>query len=291
MNNIEVSAWAKLNLSLDVLGKLPGGYHALRMVMQSVALCDDLRVSLTEERAFTAETNLRYLPGDERNIAAKAGRVFLEKIGEPRRGVHVEIAKRVPVCAGLGGGSGDAAAVLRAMNTLTDARLSRAELEELALLVGSDVPFCVAGGTALAEGRGERLTDLPPMPECGVVIVKPEFSISTPELFAKLDSVSLRCHPDTEGLLQAIREGSLLNLSHRVYNVFEEVLPGRFGEVAALKSALLDHGALGVAMSGTGPSVFGLFEREETAKNAAERLRGRVKDCFVCKPMKKIELQ
>ncbi|MCL2343514.1 MAG: 4-(cytidine 5'-diphospho)-2-C-methyl-D-erythritol kinase [Firmicutes bacterium] len=290
MNTIEVRAWAKLNLSLDVLGKLTDGYHAMRMVMQSVTLCDDLRVSLTEKREFTADTNLRYLPGDERNIAAKAGKVFLEKIHERRHGVHVEITKRVPVCAGLGGGSGDAAAVLRAMNELTSAHLPGAELEALALLVGADVPFCVAGGTALAEGRGERLTQLPPIPDCAIVIVKPEFSVSTPDLFAKLNCAALRCHPDTDGIIQAIREGSLLNLSRRVYNVFEDVLPRGSGEVCALKGALLDSGALGVAMSGTGPSVFGLFAEKAAAEAAAERLRGKVRDCFLCAPMRKIEI-
>ena len=128
------------------------------------------------------------------------------------------------------------------------------------------------------------------MPDCGLVIVKPEFSVSTPELFSKLDCAALRCHPDTEGLVQAIREGNLLSISRRVYNIFEDVLPGRFGEVTALKGALLDLGALGVAMSGTGPSVFGLFARAEAARTAAERLRGRVRDCFVCAPVGKIEI-
>ena len=185
----------------------------------------------------------------------------------------IEIQKAVPVGAGMGGGSSDAAAVLRAMNGLFDHALSTAELEQLSCAVGSDVAFCVAGGTALATGRGEKLEALPSLPDCAFVVCKPEFSISTPELFRKLDQMSLRRHPDTAGLVAAIREGQLGQICRRMYNVFEDVDDRRMRTVADIKSRLLDAGALGAVMTGTGSAVFGVFSPGQALEGVCALLR------------------
>jgi len=187
VKNTNEKAYAKLNLSLDVLGKRTDGFHDLRTVMQSVELCDDIYVELTDGE-FSAATNKPYIPCDDRNVAVKAARAFFEALGIGGVGAFVRIKKQIPTCAGLGGGSSDAAAVLRALNSLTKAGFSADELRNIAKDVGSDVTFCVAGGTVLGEGRGDMLSPLPPLPDCAVVICMPDFSSSTPELFARIDS-------------------------------------------------------------------------------------------------------
>lgn len=236
------AAWAKLNLSLDVLGARSDGFHDLRMVMQSVDLHDDVTVTLDDTGVCRAETNRSYLPCGADNVAVRAAQVFLSRAGLTC-GVHIQLHKRIPVCAGLGGGSSDAAAVLRALERLTGAGFTRAELEEMGAQVGSDVPYCVAGGTMLAEGRGERLTPVTPMPRMPVVICKPDFPISTPELFHRVDARTSRCRPDTEGICAALADGDMPRLARRMYNVFEDVLTHREGEIAAIKSRLLDGGS------------------------------------------------
>ncbi len=277
-----VKAYAKLNLTLDILGRRPDGYHDLRMVMQSVDLADLLAIN-PAEGAGRMSTNLSYLPADGRNLAQLAAAAFREATGKGGA-VDITIEKHIPVCAGMGGGSSDAAAVLRAMNEMTGAGLTPARLAELGQQVGSDVPYCVLGGTALAEGRGELLSPLAPLPACTVVICKPQFPISTPQLFAQADSKRLTCHPDTDGLLRALEAGDLIGVSRRLYNVFEDVLDSRRRqEVDAIKAALIDCGALGASMSGSGPTVFGLFDREEPAQEAFDRLSGQYKDVFLTK--------
>ena len=182
--------------------------------------------------------------------------------------------KKIPVCAGTAGGSADAAAVLRGLNELLQLNLSPERLAQIGEEVGSDVPYCVLGGTALAEGRGERVTTLPAIPFCWVVMAKPDFPVSTPELFARLDGQRLRCHPDTTGLVTALREQDLHGVARRLFNVFEEILPQRKREqVEELKQTLLDNGALGACMTGTGPTVFGLFESGEIAQQAYEAVK------------------
>ena len=198
MKVICTKAYAKLNLSLDVLSKRPDGYHDLCMVMQSVEHHDDVSILLNMDGQFYAQTDRRYLPNDERNIALKAARLFLEETGHADMGASVRLRKRIPVCAGLGGGSSDAAAVLRALNEHFDRPLSCSELEQMGMKLGMDVPYCIAGGTVLAEGRGELLTPLTPLPETDVVICKPDFPISTPELFSRLDPGALQ--PDRQPL-------------------------------------------------------------------------------------------
>lgn len=270
---MEVQAYAKLNLTLDVLGRRPDGYHNLSMLMQSVALADVLTLEENETGELRVCTNLHFLPNNEKNLAAQAALRYWEALGRRPSGLEIEIVKRIPVCAGMAGGSSDAAAVLRALNRLAGEPMSLDELARVGEQVGSDVPYCVLGGTALAEGRGERLTVLPPLPECWVVLCKPEFSISTPALFARIDSVRLRCRPDTQGAIAALEAGDLVGVARRMYNVFEDALPDRQrSRVADMKNILIQCGALGASMSGTGPTAFGLFDDKGRAQEALELL-------------------
>ena len=274
-------AFAKLNLSMDITGRLDGGYHAVRSVMQSVEFGDEL-VLIPHESVTRAQSRLRYLPTGEKNVAVRALRLFRASTGLGPEHAIIRIDKRIPVCGGLGGSSTDGAAVLRALNRAYGAGLSAAELERMSEALGSDTPFCIAGGTVLAEGRGERMTQIEPGLRCAVLICRPEFSSSTPELFAAIDARHPRSHPDTTGLIEAIRARDLAGVAHRLYNVFEEVLPRKQAElVAEMKGKLLDSGALGASMSGTGSAVFGLFETLERARNAAHQLREQGITCFL----------
>ena len=277
-----VLARAKLNLTLDVLGKRPDGYHDLKMVMQSVALADTLTVETGTGEGLEVRTDLSFLPNNEKNLAAAAALAFQTVTGRDLGGVAIAIEKRIPVCAGMGGGSSDAAAVLRSLERMLGTGQDLAALARIGERVGSDVPYCVLRGTALAEGRGEVLTPLSALPHCHVVICKPAFSISTPELFRAVDGVRLRCRPDTDGVLAALEAGDLGGVARRMYNVFEDVLPPRQrAEVAAIRSVLVQHGALGANMSGTGPTVFGLFDDADRARSAWEELRQTYRDVFL----------
>ena len=254
------------------------------MVMQSVSLADELTVTPARGGAGTAVADLHFLPTGGKNLAQIAAAAFRAATGLGGE-VDVSIRKHVPVCAGLAGGSADAAAVLHAMNELAGAGLSRPELAQIGERVGSDVPFCVLGGTALAEGRGERLTPLPPLPPCHIVICKPPFSISTPQLFGRVNVRKIVRRPHTAGVAAALEAGDLAGVARRMYNVFEDVLePRRLAEINEIKSVLIDCGALGASMSGSGPSVFGLFEDEARARDACARLRESYRDVFVCAP-------
>ena len=277
-----VLAPAKLNLTLDVLGRRADGYHDLKMVMQSVALADTLTVETGTGEGLKVRTDLSFLPNNEKNLAAAAALAFQEATGRELGGVAIAIEKHIPVCAGMGGGSSDAAAVLRALDGMLKTELAPLVLARIGERVGSDVPYCVLGGTALAQGRGEVLTPLPALPRCHVVICKPAFSISTPELFRAVDGVRLRCRPDTEGVLAALAAGDLGGVARRMYNVFEDVLaPRQRAEVGSIRAVLVQHGALGANMSGTGPTVFGLFDDQERARAAWEELRETYRDAFL----------
>lgn len=274
-------AYAKLNLSLDVLGKNDDGYHDLRMVMQSVEFGDDLDIELTDDGSFHMVSGRVYLPNDDRNLSMRAAKLFLEGTG---LGARIRTVKRTPVCAGMGGGSSDAAAVLRALNKLTGGRRSYEELCAMGLQIGSDVPFCIRGGTTLAEGRGELLTPLPPLPDCAIVICKPAFAISTPELFGKVDARKSRIRPDTAGLLAALDAGDLPGVARRMYNVFTDVLTRRESEILSIQRELLSRGAIGSVMTGTGSAVFGLFDDDTAAAEAHNSLSRQYRECFLTHP-------
>ena len=280
---MEIQAFAKLNLTLDILGKREDGYHDLRMVMQSITLADTLTLEENQGEGLRVSANLRFLPTGEKNLAAAAALRFWEALGREPENLDIRIEKRIPVCAGMAGGSSDAAAVLRALNQRAGEPFSPKELARLGERVGSDVPYCVLGGTALAEGRGEMLTPLAPLPRCWMVACKPDFPISTPELFAQADRVKLRRRPDTAGLVAALEAGDLGGVARRMYNVFEDVLPARlYTRVAEIKNDLIQCGALGANMSGSGPTAFGLFDRLEAAQEARACLAQRYRDTFLC---------
>lgn len=287
MEDVHVKAYAKLNLCLDVVGKLDNGYHEISTVMQSIDLYDDIVISFVRGTEISAQSNLVYLPKGEKNIAVKAARLFFEASGIQMRGCEIKINKRIPVCAGMAGGSADGAAVLRALNGKFSAPMSQRELEKLSENLGSDVPYCVSGGTKLCRGRGEIMTDLSPLPRCWVVVCKPPFPISTAELFSVADSAPIKHRPDLEGILKAIEQGCLKGVAHRMYNVFEDMLPPRCSEIGIIKSKLLDIGALGASMTGTGSAVFGLFDDAGIAEKAFVSLKSQYQECFLTKTLEK----
>lgn len=265
------NAYAKINISLDVTGARPDGYHDMLMVMQTISLCDTVTVT-PGGSGIRARCSYGFIPSDARNLAVRAALTFFESAGREPEAMTIDIKKRIPVGAGLAGGSADAAAVLRCLYRLYPDALSPEQLFAAAEQTGSDVPFCLVGGTKLAAGRGEQLSQLPPMPDCRYALVKPSFSISTPELFKKLDRVRLRRHPDTAGIGAALESGDLAGVSRRMYNVFEDVDDRRMRTVSQIKSAMLGFGALGTVMTGTGSAVFGVFSNEEAARAAVAEL-------------------
>lgn len=283
---IREKAYGKLNLSLDVLGKRPDGYHEMLMLMQSVSLCDDVTILISEgDGKIGASTNRSYIPNTDKNLGFKAAKVFLTELGIDNRDVSISIKKRVPVCAGMGGGSSDAAAVIRGLNRALKTGLSFEEMRRLAGMVDSDAPFCVQGGTSLATGRGTEFTLVEPIPNCAFAIVKPRFSISTPALFSKLDSVKVKARPDTEGMLDAIRDGDLHGMARRCFNVFEAALSQRERDtVEKAKESLVNLGALGASMTGTGSAVYGIFQTERDAIAAEKELSHTFRECYVALP-------
>lgn len=287
MRRLVEKAPAKLNLTLDVLGLRPDGYHNVEMVMQSVSLYDTVTLTLHRNPGVTLETNRADLPRDRGNLAVDAACRFLEAAGlDQKQGVFIALDKRIPVFAGVGGGSSDAAAVLRGLNRLTGQALKLPELLELGAQVGSDVPYCILGGTALARGRGERLLPLPPLPSCHIVLCKPGFDVATPALFHAVDQWPPRRRPDTRGALEALGAGDIHGIAAKLHNVFEAVLEeAQWEVVAAIRRIMTDQGALGTAMSGTGPTVFGIFYEEELARRAKYELQSRYQEVFLVKPV------
>ena len=281
---ISERSYAKLNLTLDVTGLLPDGYHSVRSVMQSTDFGDEITIE-PAACEWRAESNLKYLPTGGANLAVRAALLFREATGKGPEGGIIKITKRIPVCGGLAGGSGNAAAILRAMNREFAGGLSEEELRRLGETLGSDIPFCVSGGTMLAEGRGEILSPLPPLPDCGIVICRPNFASSTPELFAAVDKLKVKMRPDTDGMISALEAKDIEGVARRMFNIFEAALPRRQAAmVADTRSSLLDHGALGSCMSGTGSAVFGLFADYAAAANAHEALKEQGMLCFLCRP-------
>ena len=279
---MQQQALAKLNLTLDVLGRREDGYHDMCMVMQAITLADTLTIKPSTGEGIHVSTNFEFLPNDDTNLAAKAAKAFWDARGEAHQALEIDIDKHIPVCAGMAGGSSDAAAVLRGLNEQAGKPYTLMELAKVGEAVGSDVPYCVLGGTALAEGRGEILTPLAPLPKCHVVVCKPGFPISTPALFRKIDQVDIVHRPDTAGMIAALEAGDLTGVARRLYNVFEDALNDQQRDsVNAIKNTLIEHGALGAAMSGSGPTVFGLFDDEEKAREAYQVLAKEYRESFL----------
>lgn len=285
MERITRAAPAKLNLALDILGRRPDGYHEMRMVMQSVSLCDT--VTLEETAAgFALHTDGSFFPAGNKSMEQRAAEAFFAAAGMPAPGMEVTLVKRIPAYAGMGGGSADVAALLRLLRARHCPDMTDSQLERIGLTIGSDVPFCLRGGTALAEGRGEVLTELLPLPPCWFVICKPDFDIPTPSLFARVGTQALGQRPDIDGMGAALSAGDLDGVADRLGNVFEAVLPKDCGEVFAIKRRLLELGALNAAMSGSGPTVFGIFRERAAAQEAARALGTAYSRVFTAEPVK-----
>ena len=280
------AAYAKVNLGLDILGTRADGYHEMRMIMQSVSLCDTVTVK-SSTGAFSLYMEGFTPPEGKKTLEQQAAEAFFHHIGKPLPGLKVFIEKQTPAYAGLGGGSADVAALLRILRDAYAPDLPIEALETIGLTVGSDMPFCVRGGTALAEGRGEILTDLNPLPACTFVLCKPEFGIPTPTLFARVDGGELVRRPDIDGMKDALATGDLNGVASRLGNVFEEVLPEEYHEVFEIKRQLMELGALNAAMSGSGPTVFGIFRERNTAEQAAEVLKKSYSQTYLAEPVKK----
>ena len=278
------NAHGKLNLTLDILRKREDGYHDLRMVMQSVALCDTVSCTDGGDR-IELSCNGGQLPLDETNLAWRAAETFFRETGISHTGLKLHIEKRLPISAGMAGGSTDGAAVLRILRKLYCPHMPQAELERIGALVGSDVPYCVRGTTALAEGRGERLSDLPPLPPCTILLCKPDFPISTPELFGKVRANRLQLHPDTTGMIRSLESGDLEGVCRRIYNVFEDVLPKRYQKVLEIKQMMLNMDAMAAAMTGSGPTVFSIFREAGRAEETADLLRREFRQVFLTEPV------
>ena len=280
---------AKVNLALDILGTRPDGYHDMKMVMQTISLCDTVTVEETAA-GFELHTDGDFIPAGKKTLEQRAAENFFAAIGQPMPGLRVTLGKVTPAYAGLGGGSADVAALLRILRDTYAPDMPTAELERIGFAVGSDMPFCIHGGTCLAEGRGEVLTDLMPLPDCWLVLCKPDFGIPTPALFARVDGGELTCRPDIDGVMTALQARDLEGVAKRLGNVFEEVLPEEYHEVFAIKDRLLELGALNAAMSGSGPTVFGVFRNERIARQAAEVLKRTYAQTYLAEPVKKFDI-
>lgn len=272
MRQMDLKALAKINLGLDVLGRREDGYHEVRMVMQSVYLYDNVRLESRDEPGIELSSNLYYLPGDSGNIAYKAAQMLMEEF-HLEGGVRITLDKHIPVAAGMAGGSSNAAAVLFGMNRLFGLHLTREELMDRGVRLGADVPYCILRGTVLAEGIGEKLTVLPSIPRCAVLLAKPPVSVSTRVVYEALDSKEIVKHPDIDGLIRALNEGSLKGTAACMGNVLEDVTVPRYPVIREIKEEMMEAGALNAMMSGSGPTVFGLFENKIKARDAQERIR------------------
>lgn len=272
MKEISVKALAKINLGLDVVRRREDGYHEVRMVMQTIHLFDRLQIARNASGNITMSTNLSFLPTNENNLVYKAAKLLKEEFGI-RDGIDVKLYKHIPVAAGMAGGSTDAAAVLYGMNQIFGLGLSREELMQRGVKLGADVPYCVMRGTALAEGIGEKLTALPPMVKCPVLIAKPPVSVSTKFVYENLKLNGETKHPDIERLVADIRAKDLHAIASDMGNVLETVTIPNYPIIAEIKTHMMAHGAICAMMSGSGPTVFGLFDKEDTAAAAYEAMR------------------
>ena len=272
MNQIELKALAKINLGLDVLGRRENGYHDVRMVMQSIYLYDEVKLEKTAEPGITTVSNLSFLPTGDGNIAYKAARLLQEEF-QITEGIKITLNKHIPVAAGLAGGSSNAAAVLFGMNRMFRLGLSQKDLMDRGVRLGADVPYCIMRGTVLAEGIGEKLSVLPAMPKCTVLIAKPPVSVSTKVVYEALDAKEITEHPDIDGIIEGLKNNSLKQVAACMGNVLEDVTVPMHPVIDQIKQEMKSAGALNAMMSGSGPTVFGLFESRADAREAQRRIR------------------
>lgn len=285
MTTLFEPAYAKINLTLDVLGKRDDGYHDIKTVMQTISLRDDIEIDVGTGKPWKLVCNKEGIPCDERNLAWKAAKVYCDTMNKDPNGLEIRITKRIPSQAGLAGGSADAAAVLRALNCHFGSPLSIWALAELGAQVGSDVPFCVVGGTVMCEGRGERMRKLPDMPDCIIVVCKPEFSISTPDLFRVIDEKQIPKKPDHQVLESGLLSGDLLKVAHNLCNVFDPVVTQDHPELNYIKSIFNTYGAIGYQMSGSGSAVYAIVSEFEVAAVICNMLKENYPEIYISKPV------
>ena len=278
-------AFAKVNLTLDVLGKREDGYHDIKSVMQTISLRDDIEIDVGTGKPWTLLCDKEDIPTDESNLAWKAAKAFFAAIGKDPDGLEIRITKRIPVEAGLGGGSADAAAVLRALNRHYNMPLSLPALAELGAQIGSDVPFCVLCGTAMVEGRGDRIRRMTDIPDCIFVVCKPEFSVSTAELYKKLDEKVIGRRPEHQAMEAAFLAGDLEKIVTNIYNVFDPVVTEEHLELNYIKSIMNSYGAVGMQMTGSGSAVFGICSNFENAAVICNMLKDSFPMVYIAKPV------
>lgn len=274
ISHLKLKAYGKINLGLDVVRRREDGYHEVRMVMQTVGIYDTIDLVRIPQKTIKVETNLYYLPNDSNNLVYKAAKLLMDEFGI-QEGVSIKLQKFIPVAAGMAGGSSDAAAVLFGVNKMFRLGLTMSQLMERGVKIGADVPYCLMRGTALAEGIGEKLTRLPSVPQCQVLIAKPPVNVSTKYVYENLHANDLRAeeHPDIDGMVEAIRSSDLHGIVKRFGNVLERVTLKEYPVIGEIKDKMKKLGAVGTLMSGSGPTVFGLFENPQLAANAYEELR------------------
>ena len=285
METLYEGAYAKVNLTLDVLDKREDGYHDLKSVMQTLSIRDDIEIDVGTGKPWKLLCSKEGIPTDERILAWKAAKVYCDALNKDPNGLEIRITKRIPVEAGMGGGSADAAAVLRALNDYYGNPLSILALAELGAQVGSDVPFCVVGGTAMVEGKGEKLRKLPDMPDCIFVVCKPDFSVSTPALYKKIDEVTIPKRPDHQAMESALLAGDLEKVAHNLYNVFDPVVTEEHLELNYIKSLFHQYGAVGYQMTGSGSAVYAIVSEFEVAAVICNMLQSNYPNVFIGKPV------
>ena len=269
---MKLRALAKINLGLDVTGKREDGYHEVRMVMQTIQMYDQLEIKERKEPGIRLTTNLPFLPCNDGNLVYKAAKLLMDEF-DIRQGVDMNLTKFIPVAAGMAGGSSDAAAALVGINRMFQLGLTKRQLMERGMQIGADVPYCVMRGTALAEGIGEKLTSLPGVPMCYVLIGKPGINVSTKFVYENLHADSLQYHPDIDGMVASIEKGDLCGITDRMGNVLETVTCKHYPVIEQMKGILKEHGAVNALMSGSGPTVFGIFTDDQNAKEAYEAMQ------------------
>ena len=282
-SKITVKAYAKINLLLDINYKRTDNYHDLFMIMQSVGIYDTVCVEKIKGRDIVISCDTESIPLDEKNIAHKAAAAFFKANKIRSKGIHIDIIKRIPHAAGLAGGSADGAAVLVALNELYETKLSKEELCKIGSKIGADVPFCITGGTLLAQGIGEVLSKVKPLRKCYIVLAKPDCAVNTGLAYSQFDSFGKTHTPNQLEFLKAVQSRDLKEISSRLENVFEQFI--EVENRIHIKEIMRSCGALGACMSGSGPTVFGIFEKREDAENAAQELKALAKDIFVCMPV------
>ena len=284
-NELSLRAYGKINLGLDVLRKREDGYHEVKMIMQTVSLYDQIRLRREKKPGIRIRTNLPYLPTGEGNLVYKAAELLMKEAGIPD-GLFIDLYKKIPVAAGMAGGSSDAAAVLVGVNRLFGLQLSKKQLEERGVTLGADIPYCIMRGTALSEGIGEKLTRLASMPDCHILLAKPPISVSTKFVYSNLKAAELSYHPDIDGMVQALADQDLPGVLARMGNVLETVTIPAHPQIGIIKERMLEAGAKQALMSGSGPTVFGIFSEKEQAERAGKQIRreGLARQIYTVKP-------